>query len=215
MKNRNTRTDNDLIITTILVFRGQDNKKYMKRIAIFASGSGSNAENIAHYFKDNSDIEVSLILTNNSNAFVLERAKKLGIKSKIFTKQEFQKSDEIVQFLKKNDIKWIVLSGFLLKTPQNLLQAFPNKIINIHPALLPKYGGKGMYGDKVHKAVVENKETESGITIHYVNEHYDEGKIIFQAKCTVDKNDTFETVAQKVHALEYEHFPKVIEGVVK
>lgn len=186
----------------------------MNRIAIFASGSGSNAENIVNYFKNNADVEVSLILTNNENAFVLKRAKKLGIQSLVFSKADFSKTDKIVQKLKENDIKWIVLAGFLLKIPENLIKSFPDKIINIHPALLPKFGGKGMYGDKVHQAVVEAKETESGITIHYVNEHYDEGKIIFQAKCIVEPTDTFKDVASKIHELEHKHFPEVIEGLM-
>lgn len=183
----------------------------MIRIAIFASGSGSNAENIANYFKNKPEVEISLILTNNSEAFVIKRAKKLNIKSLIFTKEQFLKTDKILHFLLKNNINLIVLAGFLLKIPENLIKSFPNKIINIHPALLPKFGGKGMYGDNVHKAVVEAKETESGITIHYVNEHYDEGKIIFQAECPVLSTDTYETVSKKIHQLEYEHFPKVIE----
>ena len=186
----------------------------MTRIAIFASGSGSNAENIVNYFKGNPKVEVSLILTNNENAFVLERAKKLGVKSLIFNKEQFLKTFEILHYLIKNDVNLIVLAGFLLKIPENLIKAFPDKIINIHPALLPKFGGKGMYGDNVHKAVVEAKETESGITIHYVNEHYDEGKIIFQAKCTVLSTDNHEDVASKIHQLEYEHFPKVIEKII-
>jgi len=186
----------------------------MIRIAIFASGSGSNAENIANYFSANSNVEISLILTNNPNAFVLERAKKLNIKSHIFSKSDFSKTDSILHILEKNNINMIVLAGFLLKIPKNLIKEFPNKIVNIHPALLPKYGGKGMYGDKVHQSVVEAKETESGITIHYVNEHYDEGEIIFQAKCTVIESDTYKDVASKIHELEYEHFPKVIEKLV-
>jgi phosphoribosylglycinamide formyltransferase 1 len=186
----------------------------MTRIAIFASGSGSNAENIAIYFSGNPKVEVSLILTNNKNAFVLERAKKLGIKSLIFNKEQFSKTDEILRFLAKNDINLIVLAGFLLKIPENLIKTFPDKIINIHPALLPKFGGKGMYGDKVHQSVVEAKETESGITIHYVNENYDEGKIIFQTKCPVLPSDTYKDVAAKIHQLEYEHFPKVIESLI-
>lgn len=186
----------------------------MIRIAIFASGSGSNAENIANYFSKSQEVDISMFLTNNSNAYVLERAKKLGIKSKIFTKDEFLKTDEILRFLNENDINLIILAGFLLKIPQNLIKSFPNKIINIHPALLPKFGGKGMYGNNVHKAVVEAGETESGITIHYVNENYDEGKIIFQAKCEVLPTDSYEDVANKIHQLEYEHFPKVIEGIL-
>ena len=187
----------------------------MTRIAIFASGSGSNAENISNYFKDNSNVEISLILTNNPNAFVIERAKNLGIESLIFSKSQFLKTDEILTFLDKNDINLIVLAGFLLKIPENLIKRFPNKIINIHPALLPKYGGKGMYGDNVHKAVIENKETESGITIHYVNENYDEGKIIFQAKCQITATDDYSDLAKKIHELEYEHFPKTIDFLLK
>lgn len=186
----------------------------MIRIAIFASGSGSNAENIANYFSKSQQVDICLFLTNNPNAYVLERAKKLGIKSLVFNKEQFLKTDEIVQFLLKNDINLIVLAGFLLKIPKNLIKLFPNKIINIHPALLPKFGGKGMYGDNVHKAVVEANETESGITIHYVNEYYDEGEIIFQAKCEVLPTDTHEDVAAKIHELEYEHFPKVIESTI-
>ena len=186
----------------------------MTRIAIFASGSGSNAENIANYFSNSQNVKVSLVLTNNPNAFVLERAKKLGIEALVFDKSSFQKTDNILQFLIKKDINLIVLAGFLLKIPENITNSFPNKIINIHPALLPKYGGKGMYGDHVHKAVVEHNETESGITIHYVNEHYDEGKVIFQAKCDVLPTDSYENLTSKIHSLEYEHFPKVIESVL-
>lgn len=186
----------------------------MTRIAIFASGSGSNAENITNHFSNNSSVEISLILTNNPNAFVLERAKKLGIKSLVFDRVDFFKNDTILHFLQENDIDLIVLAGFLLKIPENLIKAFPNKIINIHPALLPKYGGKGMYGDKVHQSVIEAKETESGITIHYVNEHYDDGEIIFQAKCKIETTDTPNDLADKIHALEYEHFPMVIEDLL-
>lgn len=186
----------------------------MIRIAIFASGSGSNAENIANYFSKSQKVDICLFLTNNPNAYVIERAKKIGIKSKVFTKDEFIKTDDILHFLHENDINFIILAGFLLKIPENLIKAFPNKIINIHPSLLPKYGGKGMYGDNVHKAVVEAKEKESGITIHYVNENYDEGEIIFQAKCIVLSTDTYQDVADKIHKLEYEHFPKVIESVI-
>ncbi|MGB0881548.1 MAG: phosphoribosylglycinamide formyltransferase [Vicingaceae bacterium] len=187
----------------------------MTRIAVFASGSGSNAENIANYFSNNDNVEISLILTNKKNAFVLERAKKLNITSLVFNKPQFLNSDDIVSVLIEKEIGLVVLAGFLLKIPENMIKAFPNKIVNIHPALLPKFGGKGMYGDNVHKAVVENKETESGITIHYVNENYDEGKIIFQAKCPVLPADTYENVAAKIHELEYEHFPKTIDFVIK
>ena len=185
-----------------------------RKIAIFASGSGSNAENIANYFKDKPVAEVGLILTNKADAFVLERAKKLAIESVVFSSEQL-KSGELVDLLKNKGIDFVVLAGFLLKIPENLIAAFPNKIINIHPALLPKYGGKGMYGDAVHKAVVANCEKESGITIHYVNEHYDEGTIIFQAKCKVIETDTYEDVAHKIHQMEYEQFPRVIEELMK
>ena len=187
----------------------------MTRIAIFASGSGSNAENIVNYFSNNPNVEVSLILTNNPKAFVIERAKKLKIESFVFNKKQFLETGEVLQFLTKNRIDLVILAGFLLKIPENLINSFPNKIINIHPALLPKYGGKGMYGDNVHKSVVENKEVESGITIHYVNENYDEGKIIFQAKCDVLPTDSAADVEKKVRALEILHFPSVIEEELK
>lgn len=187
----------------------------MTRIAIFASGSGSNAENIANYFKDSNTIDVSLIVSNKQDAYVLERARKLGIEAFTFSKNEFETTDNVVNLLRLKDIDFIVLAGFLLKVPENLLKAYPHKIINIHPALLPKFGGKGMYGDNVHKAVVEAKESESGITIHYIDENYDEGDIIFQAKCPVLPEDTYEDIAKKVHILEYTHFPIVIENILK
>lgn len=186
----------------------------MSKIAIFASGSGTNAENIANYFKNSKTVEISLIISNKKDAFVLERAKKLGIEAVTFSKNDFEATEKILDFLMSRSIDFIVLAGFLLKIPDNLLKAFPNKIVNIHPALLPKFGGKGMYGDFVHKAVVESKESESGITIHYINENYDEGDIIFQAKCPVLPNDTFDDVAKKVHVLEYTHFPVVLENIL-
>ena len=186
----------------------------MYKIAIFASGSGSNAENIVTYFKDKNLAEVVLILTNKADAFVLERAKKLAVESVVFSSEQL-KSGELVNLLNDKSIDFVVLAGFLLKIPENLIAAFPNKIINIHPALLPNYGGKGMYGDTVHKAVVANKEKETGITIHFVNEHYDEGAIIFQAKCKVSETDTYEDVAHKIHQLEYEHFPRVVEELLE
>jgi len=182
----------------------------MIQIAIFASGSGSNAENIIHYFKNHTTISVSIILTNNRRAKVLDRAERLGVPSAVFSRDEFVGSDFVLEHYLK-DIDFIVLAGFLWKVPKNLIEAFPNKIINIHPALLPKYGGKGMYGMHVHEAVVSNKEQKSGITIHYVNEYYDEGEVIFQAEVAISTEDTPEDVATKIHALEYEHFPKVIE----
>lgn len=187
----------------------------MVRIAIFASGSGTNAENIVKYFQNNDKIEVVSIVTNKRDAFVLERAKKLQIESVFFSKDEFQNSTKVVEYLIEKKINFIVLAGFLIKIPQNIINLFPQNIVNIHPALLPKYGGKGMYGDNVHKAVVAAGEKETGITIHYVNENYDEGAIIFQAKCEVNKSDTFEDVASKVHALEYEYFPRTIEKILE
>lgn len=185
--------------------------KMTRKIAIFASGSGSNAENIVSYFNSNAKFEFPIILSNKSDAFVHERAKKLGIPSFTFSKDSFLDGNEILDFLNSYKIDSIILAGFLLKVPEVLVQAYPDNIINIHPALLPKFGGKGMYGDHVHRAVKAAGETESGITIHYVNEHYDDGNIILQAKCTVNENDTPETIANKVHALEYENFPKAIE----
>ena len=185
----------------------------MTKIAILASGSGSNAENIVQYFKNTSSLEFPLILSNKKEAFVHERAEKLKIPSFTINKSGFE-NGEALQLLKKYNIDFIVLAGFLLKIPENLIQAYPNKIINIHPALLPKYGGKGMYGSHVHEAVVANKETETGITIHYVNENYDEGKPIFQAKCPVLPSDSPNDVAEKVHELEYKYFPEVIKNLL-
>jgi len=184
----------------------------VKRIAIFASGSGTNAQNIIEYYFDNERVIVNLLCTNNPNAYALERAKNLGTETFIFTKDEFVNTRKVVAELKKRKVNLIVLAGFLWLIPGNLIQNF--KIINIHPALLPKYGGKGMYGMKVHQAVVDNKDPESGITIHFVNEKYDEGEIIFQAKCPVLPSDTAEDVAIKVHELEYKYFPAVIEKVL-
>lgn len=184
------------------------------KIAIFASGSGSNAENIATYFAGRNDINVSYILSNKSDAFVLERAKKLHIPTLVFNRQKFYETDHILQFLKKQSISWIILAGFLWLIPEYLVDAYPGRIINIHPALLPKYGGKGMYGEKVHRTVIESGDRESGITIHYVNKEYDKGNIIFQARCRVDTSDTPETLAARVHKLEYTHFPKVIENLI-
>ena len=182
----------------------------MKRIVIFASGSGSNAENIISFFREKPDATVAAVLTNKSSAKVLERCDRLGVPAFYFNRFAFRDSDTVVQLLKGLQADLIVLAGFLWKIPSNLIEAFPYKIVNIHPALLPKYGGKGMYGDRVHQAVKENKESETGITIHYVNENYDEGAIIFQAKTDVVPSDDANSIAQKVHQLEYEHFPKVI-----
>jgi phosphoribosylglycinamide formyltransferase-1 len=184
----------------------------MKNIALFASGSGSNVENIIRNFRDNTNLNFPLIISNKQDAYVHERAKKLQVPSFFYKKDSFE-NGEVLIFLLENQIDFIVLAGFLLKVPHNIIQAYPNKIINIHPALLPKFGGKGMYGAHVHKAVVTNKEIESGITIHYVNENYDEGQIIFQAKCKVLPSDTPEDVAVKVHKLEYRYFPEIIEKI--
>ncbi len=184
----------------------------MIKIAIFASGSGSNAENIFNYFNEhNTSIRVELILSNSVKAGVHKRAERLGIKSITFDRDQFYHGDFVLDTLKGHQIDAVILAGFLWLVPKRLIGAFPDKIINIHPALLPKYGGKGMYGDHVHKAVIENKEQESGITIHLVNEKYDDGQVLFQASCPVNNNDTYESLAQKIHQLEYEHFPKVIE----
>ncbi len=186
----------------------------MKKLAIFASGSGSNAENIVKYFLKNEEICIPVIISNKKDAYVHERAQKLGIPSFTFSKKEFEETDLVPDTLKSYEIDWIILAGFLLKVPENLLKTYPNRIINIHPALLPKFGGKGMYGSHVHEAVVAAREKESGITIHYVNENYDEGKTIFQATCEVLSSDTADDVAEKVHALEYEYFPKIIEQAI-
>ena len=183
------------------------------RIALFASGSGSNAENIVRYFSDSDKFVFPVIISNKADAFIHERAKSLQIPSRTFSREDFLSGDRILDFLKEQKIDYLVLAGFLLKVPQTLLDAFPNKIINIHPALLPKFGGKGMYGARVHEAVAEAGETESGITVHYVNGNYDEGNIIFQAKCTVSPTDTPDMIAEKVHKLEYEFYPKVIDDL--
>ncbi|MDD2589711.1 MAG: phosphoribosylglycinamide formyltransferase [Fermentimonas sp.] len=187
----------------------------MVNVAIFASGNGSNAENIANYFSDNNNICITLIVSNKSDAYVHERAKKLRIPSVSFNKIEFADGIKILKTLKDYKIDFIVLAGFLLKVPDSILESYPESIINIHPALLPKHGGKGMYGDRVHQAVKNAGDLETGITIHYINENYDEGDIIFQSFCDVLPEDTPDDIANKVHALEYEHYPKVIEETVK
>ena len=187
----------------------------VKNLAIFSSSNGSNAENIYRFFQNSSDINVVLICSNNKDAYVVKRAEKLQIPFFIFTKQGLENFFELEKVLTEKGVDFIILAGFLLKIPKKLLENFPNKIINIHPALLPKYGGKGMYGNNVHKAVLENKETESGITIHFVNSKYDDGEIVFQAKCKVEKNASIESLVKKVRKLEREFFPKTIEGVIK
>ncbi len=186
-----------------------------KHIAIFASGSGSNAQKIMEYFKKHPEAEVSLILTNNPEAYVLQRADNFEIPSHIFDKEEFYHSEYVVNLLKNLEIDIIVLAGFLWLIPQNLLKAFPNRIINLHPALLPKYGGKGMYGDKVHLTVLENEEKESGITIHFVNENFDEGEIIHQSRFHIEDSDDLKMIKFKGQQLEHLHYPKVIESLLK
>lgn len=186
----------------------------MKKIILFASGSGSNAENIIKYFQEKKSAEVVAVFSNNPNAKVLEKASNLGVKTYIFTKEELNSGQVLV---KTNEFQpdLIVLAGFLWKFPDDIVAAYPDKIINIHPALLPKYGGKGMYGMNVHKAVLENKESHSGISIHFVNEHYDEGAMIFQAEVSVENCQTAEEIATKVQELEHIHFPEVIEKILK
>jgi phosphoribosylglycinamide formyltransferase 1 len=180
------------------------------RIAIFASGSGSNAENIYNYFAQTGEHCIELIVTNKADAYVLERAKKLGIPSVMLSKETLYTKGSLLKLMMEYRIDFIVLAGYLLRIPEDLIEAYPQRIINIHPALLPKFGGKGMYGDFVHKGVIEAGEQESGITIHLVNEQYDEGQVIFQTTCPVLKSDTPQTLASRIHALEYEYFPKVI-----
>ncbi|QJD94935.1 phosphoribosylglycinamide formyltransferase [Mucilaginibacter robiniae] len=184
------------------------------RVAVLASGSGSNAQKIMEYFKGHAQGEVVLVLSNNPNAYVLQRADNFEIPTHVFTRHEFYQTDEVVRLLQNMQVDVIVLAGFLWLVPASLLQAFPNKIINIHPSLLPKYGGKGMYGDHVHKAVLANGEAESGITIHFVNEHFDEGEIIHQAKYKIEPSDTLEIIKLKGQQLEHQHLPKVIEGLL-
>ena len=190
------------------------NKVMMENIAVFASGSGTNVENIAKYFADSQSIRVVLVVSNNPNAGVHARANRLGIPSVTFSNQEVADGHEIVRKLAEYQVNRIILAGFLRKIPDSIRLAFPGKIINIHPALLPKHGGQGMYGKRVHEAVVSAGDTESGITIHYVNENYDDGQIIFQARCPVWPSDSPDDVASKVHALEYEHYPRVIESIL-
>ncbi|MEM8507435.1 MAG: phosphoribosylglycinamide formyltransferase [Bacteroidota bacterium] len=186
----------------------------MKEIVLLASGSGSNVENIISYFEGHLTIKVCCVLTNNPNAKVIERCKRLQVPLLYFNRSAFSKSSTVLQLLKSLKPSLIVLAGFLWKIPKNWITAFPNQIINIHPALLPKYGGKGMYGIHVHEAVKANHEKETGITIHYINEHYDEGAVIFQSKARIEPNDSIAEIAHKVHVEEHKHFPKVIEKLL-
>ena len=186
----------------------------MTNIAIFASGTGTNTINIIQYFLHSEQIRVGAIFCNSNTAKVIERASEYNINCHIFSKEELNDKEGVYRILKEENIDFIVLAGFLQLIPEHIINHYNNKIINIHPALMPKFSGKGMYGMNVHKAVIEAKEKETGITIHLVNEQYDEGAIIFQAKCQVTESDTPESVAEKVHALEYEFFPKVIEEYI-
>jgi phosphoribosylglycinamide formyltransferase-1 len=186
-----------------------------KKIAIFASGSGTNAEKIMSHFQDHELGEVAMVLSNKPDAFVLERARKFNVPAHVFDRERFYNSTEILDLMIDAGISLIVLAGFLWLVPADLIRAFPNRMINIHPALLPKYGGKGMYGRYVHEAVINNKEKESGISIHYVNEVYDDGKIIRQEKCEVKPDDTPESLAQRIHLLEHRYYPLVIEELLQ
>jgi len=186
----------------------------MRNIAIFASGSGTNAENIIKYFSTKNNAKVSLVLSNKRQAPVLKRAEAHNIRTLFFDHKEFYITGKVLRYLILYKIDFVVLAGFLWLVPENIVEQYSGRLINIHPALLPLYGGKGMFGDAVHKAVIANKEKESGITIHYVNRQYDEGDIIFQKKCKVETTDTPDSLAQKIHSLEYLHYPKVIEDLV-
>ena len=176
-----------------------------------ASGSGTNAEKFFDFFKNSDNIEIAIVMSNNPQAYVLERAENHNITSEVFSRSQFQKTDDVLNILKNQRIDVIVLAGFLWLIPSNLITSFPDRIINIHPALLPKYGGKGMYGMNVHEAVKKNGEKESGITIHLVNEIYDDGRILFQKETSIDDTDTPDDIANKIHVLEHQHFPEVVE----
>lgn len=187
--------------------------KTFKRIILFASGSGTNVENIVRYFQHNSRLEIAMVFTNNPNAGVIDRISSTKIPVTIFEKNQLTDGFLLNQIQLLNP-DLIVLAGFLLKIPPDFTQIFSNKIINIHPSLLPKHGGKGMYGERVHQSVKDDGDTETGISVHFVNEHYDEGAIIFQAQVSVDKKDTVQDIADKVHQLEYKHYPEVIQNLL-
>jgi phosphoribosylglycinamide formyltransferase-1 len=186
----------------------------MKRIAIFASGSGTNAENLVQFFRTNPAGRVEMILTNRPDAGVIHRAKTLGVETILFDREQFYETGAIVKLLQERDIEFIVLAGFLWLVPAALLNVYRGRVVNIHPALLPKYGGKGMYGNRVHEAVIASGDKNSGITIHHVNQAYDEGDVIFQASCPVMKDDTADSLASRIHQLEYKHFPAEIEKIL-
>jgi len=186
----------------------------MIRLAILASGSGSNAENIVKYFAHSTEIEVAAIISNKADAYVLERAKYLRVPSYVMSRADMVGTDKLLNLLRELKTDWVILAGFLVLLPESIVNEYDGRILNIHPSLLPKFGGKGMYGDKVHKAVVAAHEKESGITIHKIDANYDEGTTVFQAKIRVEPLDNAEKVAQKVHALEYKFYPKVIENLI-
>lgn len=186
----------------------------MRNIAIFASGSGTNAENIIRYFSNTNTAKVCLVLSNRKESYVLKRAAEHNIRTIFFERDDFYVTGKVLSYLRSAKTDFIALAGFLWLVPENILKEFEGRIINIHPALLPAYGGKGMYGDRVHRAVIRNGDTESGITIHHVNQHYDSGDIIFQARCRVEPSDTPETLATKVHELEYRYYPEIIGEMI-
>ena len=187
----------------------------MKNIAIFASGSGTNAENLILFFRTNKNGRVSFVLSNRKDARVIVRAQSLDVETIVFNREPFYHSEEVLTLLIERDIDFVVLAGFLWLVPDYLLDSYENRMVNVHPALLPKYGGKGMFGHHVHAAVIENQEKESGISIHWVNREYDEGSIVFQARCEVKADDTPDTLASRIHQLEYDHFPVVVEKLLK
>jgi phosphoribosylglycinamide formyltransferase-1 len=204
----------DFFVTFVIDYNSNMGRFCMKQIVIFASGSGSNAQQIAEYFSASGIARVIMIYSNRADAYVLQRAKKMNIPAVLFNREDFYENNLVFNQLNNLHPDLIVLAGFLWKVPEKIVRAFPKRIVNIHPALLPKYGGKGMYGHHVHRAVIENREKESGITIHYVNENYDEGALISQATCEVDEHDTPATLAERVHALEYQYYPKTVEQVL-
>ena len=185
------------------------------RLAILGSGNGTNAQQISEYFAGRTDVEVACIIYNKRDAYIAQRAKNLGIEARYFGRADFYDNGNVLRYLQQKKIDWVILAGFLWLVPEPMLDAYPNRIINIHPALLPKYGGRGMYGHHVHEAVVAAGEHESGITIHIVDRHYDRGTTLFQARCTVTPEDTPDTLAAKIHLLEKEHFPRVIDETIK
>ena len=184
------------------------------KIAILVSGTGTNAINIIEYFEKNSVADVVLVISNKTDALAVEKAQNKGVKTVVFNNESFKKNGVVLDYLMSQSIDFIVLAGFLIKISNDIIHAYPNKIVNLHPSLLPKYGGKGMYGKRVHRAVIEAQESESGISIHFVNKEYDEGAIIFQAKVSVEKGDSVEVLTKKIQKLEHRFFPKVIEQVI-